>query len=135
MFFADALFADELEDMSVTVGDHVTFTCTAISFRFQPELYWILDNERYTDCLNGAEYCIDNNVLGKQRTRSTSTFTTFNITKHSVTCVVSQRPNVTSTAILTVLAKGDTVCNYGINRYIIIWYYPIQLRLGLFVSL
>ena len=118
MFFADVRFEDEPEDKSVTVGDHVTFTCTAISFRFQPGLYWILDSEIYIDCLNGAVYCIENNILDERRTRSTLTFTTFNITKHSVTCVVSQRPNVTSTAILTVLAKGDTIIDillYGIT--------------------
>ena len=49
VFFADVILTDKPENMSVTVGDHVTITCTATSFLFQPQLHWIMDSEIYTD--------------------------------------------------------------------------------------
>ena len=109
MSFSDVILTDTPEDKSVTVGDSVTFTCTAVSFLFQPEFHWILDNERFADCFNEAVYCIENTFLSELQTRSTFTFTAANITNHSVTCIVSQRAEVTSTATLTVWAEGDTL--------------------------
>ena len=108
MFFADALLTNKPENMSVTIGDRVMFTCTALSFLYQPVLHWILDNETYTDCLIEAAHCVDN-VLDEQLTASIFTFTALNITNHSVTCVVQQKAEVNSTATLTVLPKGDTL--------------------------
>ena len=109
MFFADALLTNTPKNMSVTIGDRVTFTCTAVSFLYQPVLHWILDNETYTDCLIEAAHCINNDFLNEQLTESIFTFTALNIRNHSVTCVVHQRAEVNSTATLTVLPKGDTL--------------------------
>ena len=108
MLFADALLTNKPENMSVTIGDRVMFTCTAVSFLYQPVLHWILDNETYTDCLIEAAHCVEN-VLDEQLTESIFTFTALNITNHSVTCIVHQKAEVNSTATLTVLPKGDTL--------------------------
>ena len=84
----------------------MTFSCTAVSFLFQPEVYWIVDNETNVSC--SSEPPCRRDVLNTQTTRGVLSITTSKETNHMVTCVVEQEPDVRRTALLTVLAAGDT---------------------------
>ena len=76
----------------------------ALATDYQPDIYWMLDNDIYINCPETSNYCVENEDFQiVQLTRSKFTIEGMEEnTLHSVTCFVDQDQNVKKTATLVV---------------------------------